>query len=218
MISTRFKNAWGAIKSAWSGASGWFGNVWNAILGHFKPDMISTRFKNAWGAIKGAWGGAPGWFQGIWNGISSGFRGAINAIIKGMNWLIRGLNKIHFSIPGWVPGAGGKSFGINIGEIPLLAKGGVIDKATLAMLGEHGKEAVVPLERNTGWIKDLARALTASMGGFTQPAYAAAPAVGPTINYTANYNSPAAPTPADVNRVNRQNAQRLALISRRNRR
>ena len=181
--------------------------------------MISDAFSNAWGAIKDAWGGAAGWFQGIWDGISAGFRGAINAIIKGMNWLIRGLNKIHFSIPDWVPGAGGKSFGINIGEIPLLAKGGVVDKKTLAMLGEHGKEAVLPLEQNTKWIKDLARALTASMGGFTQPAYATTvPAAGPTINYTANYNSPAAPTPADVNRVNRQNAQRLALISRRNRR
>jgi len=73
--------------------------------------------------------------------------------------LIRGLNKIHFNVPGWVPGAGGKSFGINIGEIPLLAKGGVIDKATLAMLGESGKEAVVPLEKNTGWIRSLSKEL-----------------------------------------------------------
>nr|DAQ35610.1 MAG TPA: tail tape measure [Caudoviricetes sp.] len=35
------------------------------------------------------------------------------------------------------------------------------------------------------------------------------------LNYTAVYNSPAAPTPAEVNRVNRQNAQRIALITRR---
>ena len=217
-FSSTFGAAWSGVQSIWSAATGWFTGIWNGIKGAFKPNMISDAFGRAWGAIKDAWGGAAGWFQGIWDGISSGFRGAINAIIKGMNWLIRGLNKIHFSIPDWVPGAGGKSFGIHIGEIPLLARGGVVDKKTLAMLGEHGKEAVLPLERNTGWIKDLARALTASMGGFSQPAYAAAPAVGPTINYTANYNSPAAPTPADVNRVNRQNAQRLALISRRNRR
>jgi len=217
-FSSTFGAAWTGIKNIWDGATGWFQGIWDGIKGTFKPNMISDAFSNAWGAIKGAWGGAADWFWEIWDGISSGFRGAINAIIEGMNWLIRGLNKIHFDTPDWVPGIGGESFGINIGEIPLLARGGVIDKATLAMLGEHGKEAVLPLERNTGWIKDLARVLTASMGGFTQPAYAAAPAVGPTINYTANYNSPAAPTPADVNRVNRQNAQRLALISRRNRR
>ncbi len=216
-FSSVFGAAWNGIKNIWSAATGWFTGIWNGIKGAFKPNMISTAFGNAWGAIKSAWGGAAGWFQGIWDGISAGFRGAINAIIRGMNWLIGGLNRIHFNIPGWVPGVGGKSFGISIGEIPLLAKGGIIDKATLAMLGESGKEAVVPLERNTGWIKDLARALTASMSGFSQPAYAAAPAVGPTINYTANYNSPTAPTPADVNRVNRLNAQRLALISRRNR-
>lgn len=217
-FSSIFGGAWSGIQSIWSGVTGWFQGIWDGIKGAFKPNMISDAFGRAWGAIKNAWGGAAEWFQGIWDGITGGIKSAINVIIKAMNWLIRGLNKIHFNTPDWVPGIGGKSFGINIGEIPLLAKGGVIDKATLAMLGEHGKEAVLPLERNTGWIKDLARALTASMGGFSQPAYAAAPAAGPTINYTANYNSPAAPTPADVNRVNRQNAQRLALISRRNRR
>ena len=171
-FSSTFGAAWSGIKNIWSAATGWFTGIWNGIKGAFKPNMISDAFGRAWGAIKSTWGGAAGWFRGVWNGISSGFKGAVNAIIKGMNWLIRGLNKIHFSIPGWVPGAGGKSFGIHIGGIPLLAKGGVIDKATLAMLGEHGKEAVLPLERNTGWIKDLARALTASMGGFSQPAYA----------------------------------------------
>ena len=67
-------SGWNKIKSIWSGAPDWFGNVWNAILGHFKPDMISTRFKNAWGAIKGAWSGASGWFQGVWNGIKGAFK------------------------------------------------------------------------------------------------------------------------------------------------
>ena len=158
-FSSTFGAAWTGIKNIWSAATGWFRGIWNGIKGAFKPNMISDAFGRAWGAIKNAWGGAAGWFRGIWNGISSGFRGAINAIIRGMNWLIRGLNKIHFNTPDWVPGIGGKSFGIHIGEIPLLAKGGVIDKATLAMLGESGKEAVVPLEKNTGWIRSLSKEL-----------------------------------------------------------
>lgn len=218
-FKTIFTTAWTGIQTAWAGVTGFFSGIWNGITGIFSVvgSWFGDVFGKAYSAITSAFSGLKSFFSGIWDGISSGFRGAINAIIRGMNWLIGGLNRIHFNIPDWVLGVGGKSFGIHIGEIPLLAKGGVIDKATLAMLGEHGKEAVLPLERNTGWIKDLARALTASMGGFTQPAYAAAPAAGPTINYTANYNSPAAPTPADVNRVNRLNAQRLALISRRNR-
>jgi hypothetical protein len=56
-----------------------------------------------------------------------------------------------------MPVIGGNKFGFNIPLIPKLAKGGIIDRATLAMIGEQGKEAVVPLENNTGWIDELAR-------------------------------------------------------------
>jgi hypothetical protein len=41
-------------------------------------------------------------------------------------------------------------------QIPKLAKGGIVDGATLAMIGEQGKEAVVPLENNTEWLDKLA--------------------------------------------------------------
>jgi hypothetical protein len=37
-----------------------------------------------------------------------------------------------------------------------LAKGGIINKPTIAMVGEAGREAVMPLENNTSWIDDLA--------------------------------------------------------------
>lgn len=47
--------------------------------------------------------------------------------------------------------------------VPMLAKGGVVDGATLAMIGEDGKEAVVPLEKNTGWIRELAEKLNEVM-------------------------------------------------------
>lgn len=74
---------------------------------------------------------------------------AINIIIKGVNWLITQLNKIHFEIPDWVPGIGGKSFGINIPkvsevklqriEIPELARGAVIppNREFMAVLGDQ---------------------------------------------------------------------------------
>lgn len=47
--------------------------------------------------------------------------------------------------------------------VPMLAKGGVADGATLAMIGEAGKEAVIPLERNTGWMETLAEKLASIM-------------------------------------------------------
>lgn len=45
------------------------------------------------------------------------------------------------------------------------AKGGVFDRASLIGVGENGKEAVVPLERNTGWISKVATDLAAQMAG-----------------------------------------------------
>ena len=57
-------------------------------------------------------------------------------------------------IPDWVPGVGGRGFYFS--PIPKLAKGGIVDGATTAIIGESGREAVLPLENNTGWIDELA--------------------------------------------------------------
>ncbi len=62
--------------------------------------------------------------------------------------MIRGLNKVSFSAPDWVPGIGGKSFGISIPRIPMLASGGIVTSPTLSMIGEGGEpEAVIPLSK-----------------------------------------------------------------------
>lgn len=92
------------------------------------------------------------------------FNGMVNGMIKGINSLIRGLNKLKFDIPDWIPVIGGKEFSFNIPEIPLLARGGVVDQPTLAMIGEAGKEAVIPLENNTEWLNKLADKLNSKMG------------------------------------------------------
>jgi hypothetical protein len=55
------------------------------------------------------------------------------------------LGKIAFDIPSWVPGIGGKGF--SFPKIPMLAQGGIISQATLAVVGESGPEAVIPLDR-----------------------------------------------------------------------
>ena len=53
-------------------------------------------------------------------------------------------------IPDWVPGIGGTEFGVNIPTIPLLANGGIVTSPTLAMIGEAGAEAVIPLSKMGG--------------------------------------------------------------------
>ena len=74
-------------------------------------------------------------------------KGALNGVITMMNFVIAGLNKIHFELPSWIPGIGGKSFGISLPNIPMLADGGIVTKPTLAMIGEAGAEAVIPLSK-----------------------------------------------------------------------
>lgn len=96
-------------------------------------------------------------FKGMWNGVVSILEGAINLIIKGLNWLISQMNKISFDVPSWVPdwAGGGKTFGINIpsiseAKIPRLAQGAVIppNREFLAVLGDQrsGTNIEAPLE------------------------------------------------------------------------
>jgi len=70
-------------------------------------------------------------FKSVFNGIARAWNGTVG--------------KLGFSIPDWVPGIGGKGF--EMPDIPMLANGGIVNKATLAVIGESGPEAVVPLDR-----------------------------------------------------------------------
>jgi len=54
----------------------------------------------------------------VWEGIVAGFKWYMNLYVKGINWLISMLNKISFTIPDWIPGVGGRHFGINIPTLP----------------------------------------------------------------------------------------------------
>ena len=120
-------------------------------------DFITGVFTGNW---RKAWDGVKSIFKGIIDGLAGIFKAPINLIIDGINAFIGGLNKIK--IPDWVPVVGGKGF--HIDKLPKLAQGGVIDKPTIAMIGEAGKEAVIPLENNTGWITELANQLNGKTG------------------------------------------------------
>lgn len=131
------------------------GNYIKPILDNLKTmfgglvDFIVGVFTGNW---QKAWQGVQNIFKGIFDGLANIAKKPINSIIDAINTMIKGLNKIK--LPDWIPGLGGK--GINIPTIPKLAKGGIVDAPTIAMVGEAGKEAVMTLENNTGWITDLA--------------------------------------------------------------
>jgi hypothetical protein len=146
----------GVLGSVLGVVSDVFGAIFGILGGVI--DFITGIFTGNW---KKAWNGVKDVFKNIVDGLVGIFKFPINLIIDGINAFISGLNKIK--IPDWVPAVGGK--GINIPKIPKLARGGIIDSPTIAMVGEAGKEAVMPLERNTSWINQLTDKLADKIGG-----------------------------------------------------
>jgi hypothetical protein len=93
--------------------------------------VIQTVVSVSIGVIKGYFETLYGFYKGIFNGIASLWNNTIG--------------KLSFKVPSWVPGLGGKGF--DVPNIPMLAEGGIVTSATLAMIGEKGPEAVIPLDR-----------------------------------------------------------------------
>lgn len=112
-------------------------------------------------------------FENLWSGLKSGvktvgnfFINVANGVIRGINKLIAGLNKISFSIPSWVPVIGGKSWGFNIksiGEIPMLANGGKVLNGGMAIVGEAGAE-MLSVQNGQAVVRPLTSSNTRSAG------------------------------------------------------
>lgn len=124
-------------------------------------DFITGVLTGNW---RKAWQGIVDVFGGVFGGIVNIAKSPLNAVISLVNSAISSLNRISVSIPSWVPGFGGKSFGISIPKIPMLARGGMIGSPTLAMIGEAGyNEAVVPLDRDAKAVSMIAELLAEKM-------------------------------------------------------
>ena len=103
------------------------------------------------------------------NSVIQMFENMVNRVINGINSLISGFNSIGFDLPDFL---GGGSWHPSIPTIspvklPRLANGGITTGRTLAEIGEAGREAVLPLENNTGWMDDLASKLASKMPDYS---------------------------------------------------
>lgn len=122
-----------------------------AILG----DLINGDWRKLWKDAKQIFKDVVISLLSLAASLANGFIDCINAVI-------RAFNELHFEFPDWVPVVGGKSFGphnypeVPRAPIPQLANGGITTGATLAEIGEAGREAVLPLDRNTDWMDALA--------------------------------------------------------------
>lgn len=151
------------IKNWFASIPAFFGNIFKKITGLFKS--VGTKI----GEVVG------GAFKAVINGVLGFIEGVINTPVRAINALIDTINAVP---------------GIDLGRLdefhlPRLAKGGVATGSTIANIGEAGKEAVIPLERNTAeWAGPLAKAIAdqfaeQGLGG----------AAGVTVYMTNNINS-----------------------------
>ena len=152
--------------------------VLNGII-TFITGVFSGNWRQAWEGIKSI-------FSGIWQAIKSVCTGAINGIISAVNTVIRGLNKVK--VPDWVPGVGGK--GINISEIPMLAKGSSNTPDTF-IAGEAGPELITNAPGRTVFTASQTRSIMAAQNTAATTAAAVAPTTAPTTTAQTvnNYNT-----------------------------
>ncbi len=124
-------------------------------------DFITGVFTGNW---QQAWQGVCDIFSGIFQALGGLIKAPINAVIALVNRAISGINSLGITIPDWVPFIGGKSFKLNVPQIPMLAKGGIVDNPTLLEAGEAGTEAIVPLSELWSQMQGM---ISESIGGLT---------------------------------------------------
>lgn len=157
------RNTWTGV---WNSIKNTVSNVWNGIRGAVTSGINGVRntvtnvlnsIRNTWTSI---WNGIKNFMSGIWGGIKSaassalgGLRGIVNGALSPFRAAINAVNKIP---------------GVNIPNIPQLAAGSVLTAPTLAVVGEAGREAVVPLDRPYSQIdpsvRDMARLIRGDAG------------------------------------------------------
>lgn len=169
-ITGFFRDAWDAIQGFFSGIGSWFSDRWSDVKNAFSEvtsffegafsgawsaietafSTVTSFFEDCWSAIKAPFENAASWFEGIFDAVKEAIKAPINWIIDAINVVIDGLNKLSVDIPGWVPGVGGQTWGIDISRVPRLASGAVIppNSPFLAMLGDQrsGTNVEAPLE------------------------------------------------------------------------
>lgn len=180
-FGNKFKSAWNSIKSVWNGVKSFFSSIWSGIKGVFNSvnTWFKSKFQSAWTSIKNVFSGWGSFFGGLWDKIKSKFSSIGTSIGKTMGNAVKsGLNKVLSTVESTInKGIGlinsaiklaNKLPGINVGTVnklslPRLAEGGVLKKGQIGLLEGSGAEAVVPLEKNTGWLDKIADRLNGNM-------------------------------------------------------
>ena len=191
-FSNTFQGAWDAIANIFGNLGSWFGDRWSDVTNALSEantwlgekfqsgrDNVNSTFENVgswfsdrWNDIQSALKEIPNWFRNLFNDAMENAKSIVkNGIDRlksffNFDWSLPRIKLPHFNISG--------SFSLMPPRIPSFsvdwyARGGVFNSPSIIGVGEAGQEAVMPLERNTGWISILAQKLTERMPANNAP-------------------------------------------------
>lgn len=187
-FTQKFQEAWNGLTTIFSGLGSWFGQRWSDVTSVLSnvADWFGNIFGQAYSAVQNAFSSIGSFFSGIWDTVQSifvnagqavgdavggAFSGAVNAVLETIEDVVNSFIDMINGVIGIINKLPGVSLGY-IGNVylPRLARGGIVDSPTVAMIGEAGKEAVVPLE-NTGFLQTMGRVVSSAvvdaLGGIT---------------------------------------------------
>lgn len=198
-LGEKFQSGRDKVNSAFEKVGSWFGDRWNDIKDGVKEadtwfgekfesakektqnpfQSIGSWFSERWNDIQSALKEIPNWFKNLFNDAMENAKSIVkNGIDKlrsffNFDWSLPRIKLPHFNISG--------SFSLNPPRIPSFsvdwyARGGVFNSPSIIGVGEAGQEAVMPLERNTGWISTLAQKVAERMPVNNAPAGYSLPA------------------------------------------
>lgn len=185
-LGEKFQSGRDKVNSAFEKVGSWFGDRWNDIKDGVKEadtwfgekfesakekaqnpfQSIGSWFSERWNDIQSALKEIPNWFKNLFNDAMDNAKSAVQSGVDALKsifdfeWHLPKLELPHIHITG--------GFSLNPPSFPSFdvswyARGGVFNSPSIIGVGEAGQEAVMPLERNTGWISILAQKLAERM-------------------------------------------------------
>lgn len=198
-LGEKFQSGRDKVNSAFEKVGSWFGDRWNDIKDGVKEadtwfgekfesakektqnpfQKIGSWFGDRWKDMQDALKEIPNWFKNLFNDAMDNAKNIVKSGIDKLksffnfDWSLPKIKLPHFNISG--------SFSLMPPRIPSFsvdwyARGGVFNSPSIIGVGEAGQEAVMPLERNTGWISILAQKLAERMPVNNVPAGYSLPA------------------------------------------
>lgn len=136
---------------------GFFSSIGSSVGGFINGAIDNARlkiegllgiFKNIGSFMRDLFGGIGQFIIDGFGNVAGAVKGIMNALVNVINAPIKAINGINVSIPGWVPGVGGKGWSPRIGLIPSFATGGTVmpgpgGRGQISILAEAGRPETV---------------------------------------------------------------------------